>query len=84
MRNTIPAVKVMHAIYSVFLSVGNKDYAERKTNNFLKRCGADINKPKEQPLDIARIKEVAYAMLDEDTDNLLWLKLNHQITREVN
>lgn len=76
MRNTIPAVRVMHAIHSVFSGAGDKDYAERKTNNFLKRCGADISKPKEQPLDVARIKEVAYAMLDKDSEELFWLKLS--------
>lgn len=76
MKDTVPAIKVMYAVYSVFADAGNKEYAERKTNNFLKRCGVDINKPKEQPLDIAIIKEVVYAMLDKDSEKTFWLRLN--------
>jgi hypothetical protein len=74
--DSYPAVKVMHAVHSVFAEVGNEDYAKSKTNNFLRRCGADINKPKEQPLNTKRIREVAYAMLDADCEKTFWLRLN--------
>lgn len=74
--NSYPAVKVMYAIHSVFAEVGNEDYAKSKTNNFLRRCGVDINKPKEQPIDVKCIKEVVYAMLDADTEKTFWLRLN--------
>jgi hypothetical protein len=74
--NSYPAVKVMYAVHSVFAEVGNEDYAKSKTNNFLRRCGVDINKPKEQPIDVKRIKEVVYAMLDEDRERTFWLRLN--------
>lgn len=78
MKDNVPAIKVMHAIYSVYADVGDKDYAKRKTNNFLKRCGADINKPKYQLLDINLIKNVVYAMLDEECEKVFWLRLNSQ------
>lgn len=70
------AVKVMHAIYSVYSTVGDAAYAEGKTNAFLKRCGADINKPKEQLLETKRIKEIVHAMLDIDCENKFWAKLD--------
>lgn len=76
MKDTVPAIKVMYAIHSVFADAGDAEYAERKTNNFLKRCGADINKPKEQPLDVSLIREVVYAMLDKDSEETFWLRLN--------
>lgn len=71
----IPAVTVMNAAYSAFSQVGDKSYAEKKTNNFLKRCGADINKPKEQSLDLGIVKDVAFAMLDRDNEKLFWTNL---------
>jgi hypothetical protein len=74
--NSYPAVKVMYAVHSVFAEVGNEDYAKSKTNNFLRRCGVDINKLKEQPIDVKRIKEVVYAMLDADTEKTFWLRLD--------
>lgn len=75
--DSYPAVKVMYAAHSVFSDAVPDDmqYANNKTNSFLKRCGADINKPKEQPLDISRIKEVAYAMFDVNSEKAFWLKL---------
>ena len=75
MKSEYPAVKVMYAIHSVFADVGNEQYTESKTNNFLRRCGADINKPKEQPLSTSCIKEVAYAMLDAECEKAFWARL---------
>lgn len=75
MNKTYPAYKVMNAIYSTFLNVGNKEYAKNKTNNFLNRCGADINKPKEQPLSTEHIREIVHAMLDENTEKIFWRNL---------
>lgn len=74
---SIQAVKVMYAAHAVFSEAvpGNEEYAKSKTNNFLRRCGADINKPKEQLLDKTRIKEVAYAMFDENSEKSFWQKL---------
>ena len=74
--NSYPAVKVMYAVHSVFAEVGNEEYAKSKTNNFLRRCGIDINKSKEQPIDVKRIREVTYAMLDADCEKTFWLRLN--------
>ena len=75
MKSEYPAVEVMYAIHSVFADVGNEQYAESKTNNFLRRCGADVNKPKEQPLETSRIKDVAYAMLDAKCEKMFWTRL---------
>lgn len=76
MNKSYPAIKVAKAIHSVYLSVGNENYAKSKTNIFLRRCGADINKPKEQSLETNRIKEVVYAMLDVETERRFWLELD--------
>ena len=75
---TFPAVKIMYVIHSVFEDAvpNNKDYANSKTNNFLRRCGVDINKPKEQLLDIKRIRDVVYSMLDADSESKFWARLN--------
>ena len=76
MNKQYAAVKVMYVAHSVFADVGNESYAKSKTNNFLSRCGADINKPKEQPLDEQRIREVVYAMLDTDCERKFWRRLD--------
>lgn len=75
-KKQYPAIDVLQAAQSVFASAGDQDYAKVKANNFLQRCGADINKPKEQPLKVSEVKGVAYAMLDADLERDFWNILN--------
>jgi hypothetical protein len=74
---TYRAVDVMNAVHDVYMDCGNgnKEYAKSKTNSFLRRCGADINKPKEQPLSADRVKEIAHAALDADAESRLFALL---------
>jgi hypothetical protein len=71
------AIKVMNAAHSVFEDAVPDDsqYAKSKTNNFLRRCGADINKPEEQLLNADRVCEIAHAMFDIDSEEVFWLRL---------
>lgn len=71
----VPAVEVMYAAHFVFSQAGDERYAERKVNTFIRRCGADIEKPKEQPLELSTVKDVAFAMLDRDSEKLFWTNL---------
>lgn len=62
------AVDVMYAVYGVFAKRGDESYARKKTNTFLCRCGAEISKPKEQPLDSEVVVMTANAMLDQEAE----------------
>jgi len=62
------AVDVMHAAHAVFAKRGDASYAKSKTNNFLRRCGADITKPKEQLLDAEKVILTANGMFDTDAE----------------
>jgi hypothetical protein len=58
------AVDVMYAAYKVFAKRGDENYARSKTDTFLRRCGTDISKPKEQLLDSEKVILTANGMLD--------------------
>lgn len=66
----IPAIKILRAVYSIYTeaSDGDQIYAKGKANSFLKQCGANINKPKEQFLNLDQVKDVAHRVLDKDSE----------------
>ena len=78
MKENYRAVDVMYAAHLAFSGAGNADYAKQKTNSFLSRCGADIQKPKEQPLSSSRVKEIVFAMLDEETEAIFWAEMRRR------
>lgn len=78
MEQSYRAIDVMYAAHAAFSSVGNARYAKGKTDSFLRRCGADIQKPKEQPLGKTRVKSIAFAMLDEGTEVIFWAELRRR------
>lgn len=78
MKQSYRAVDVMHAAHAAFSSVGNARYAKGKTDSFLRRCGADIQKSKEQPLSMVRVKSIVLAMLDEGTEAIFWAELRRR------
>jgi hypothetical protein len=75
---TYKAIDLMYAVHAVYLKYSNRNttYAASKTNNFLNRCGVNIEQPKEQPVSLNKIKEIAYAMLDENAESELFIELN--------
>ena len=78
MRRSYRAVDVMYAVHAAFSSAAGADYAKRKTDSFLRRCGADIQKPKEQPLDPDRVRQIAVAMLDEESEAIFWAEMRRR------
>ena len=68
------AKNLMYAVKDTYDMVGvGESYSISKTNTFLRRCGADINLP-DADIPLIRIKEVAYAMLDRDYEEILLRK----------
>lgn len=67
------ACRIKNAVYSVYADIGDEQYAKRKTDIFLKRCG--INSM-EQFVNIKNIKEIVYAMLDKNSEEIFWNRLN--------
>jgi hypothetical protein len=65
------AATVMYAAQKAFsFANANKNYWEGKTNNFLRRCGAVLEKGPEQELDDDRVQSVVFAMLDDQTESV--------------
>jgi hypothetical protein len=71
----ITAGKLMIAVHSVYESRGDEEYARKKTNNFLARCGVKIENGPEQEVDFIKICDIANAALDEDAEFELITKL---------
>jgi hypothetical protein len=67
------AGKVMAAAKATFCSANsNESYWKAKTNNFLKRCGAVLEKGPDQELSEEAVKQVVFAMLDVGTEQVFW------------
>jgi hypothetical protein len=67
------AGKVMAAAKAAFCSANsNENYWKTKTNNFLKRCGAVLEKGSDQELSEEAVKQVVFAMLDAGTEQIFW------------
>ncbi len=74
-KSGISAIKVKNAIYDIYLSVGDRNYARDKTIIFLNNCNVDFEQTSNQLLDIGLIKEVACSMLDRDLEDKFLAKL---------
>jgi len=69
------AGKVIEAAYATFSQYGDEVYAKTKANSFVYRCGVRGNDP-EQEVSTETIKNIVYAMLDEDSEKVFWTHLN--------
>lgn len=72
-KSGISAIKVKNAIYDIYSSVGDRDYARSKTIAFLNNC--DVNFNPDQLIDISLVKKVACSMLDRDLEDKFLAKL---------
>ena len=65
---------VLKAAYDTFRAYGDECYAKTKSSSFVYRCGARGDDP-EQVIEMATVKNIVYAMLDSDSEELFWNNL---------
>ena len=70
------AIHVLEAARKAFYSANqDENYAKSRANAFVSRCGADINLGPKQLLSHEVVRQVAFSMLDVDTENVFWSSL---------
>ncbi len=74
-KSGISAIKVKNAIYDIYLSAGDRDYARGKTITFLNNCNVNFKQTSDQLIDISLVKKVACSMLDRDLEDKFLAKL---------
>lgn len=70
------------AKHAYFMATEDVEYATRKSNSFLARCGADISKGPNQEISMDVVKQVVFAALDAETETLFFTKLNSLRTQK--
>ena len=71
-RRKVKAIDVLNAAKKTFEACGNYDYSQKKADSFLRRCGVRIKDGHNQEVELDKIKNTVYAMLDAQTENLFW------------
>lgn len=74
------AQQVMKAVYWIYSSIhldemgfpSNDEYAQSKTNNFMRRIGINIDDDPNQEVSVEAVKRVAWMALDNETEKKLF------------
>ena len=69
------AIDVLKAAKNTFQKYGDEDYATRKSNSFLNRCGVKLEDGPNQEIAMETIKQIVYAMLDSESEKVFWAHL---------
>jgi hypothetical protein len=69
------AIDVLRSAKNTFQDCGDEEYAIKKANTFLRRCGAILEDGPEQSISAEMVKKVANAMFDAEAEESFFVAL---------